>query len=136
MVAQGLLVRSTKLALAIAPIAIAGYLLGLSWGPKGVAIGFSLAMALWAGPHVVLCVRGTVVSAKDIAVRIARPLLASGVSIIPAWGVAHMLPAGEFHFLRLALGTGVLGVAYVLVLLYGLGQKPLYMEIFRGLRSH
>jgi PST family polysaccharide transporter len=135
MVAQGLLVRSAKLALAIAPVAITGYLAGISWGPKGVAIGFSSAMALWAGPHVVLCVRGTVVSAKDIALRTGGPLLAAAVAAGPAWGVAHTMPAAEAHLLRLALAGATFAAVYALVLLYGLGQRSLYVEIWRGLRS-
>jgi hypothetical protein len=36
---------------------------------------------------------------------------------------------------RLVVGVGAFGVAYLGMLLYGLGQKDFYLEIVRGLRG-
>jgi hypothetical protein len=62
-------------------------------------------------------------------------LLAAAVAAGPAWGVAHTMPAAEAHLLRLALAGATFAAVYALVLLYGLGQRSLYVEIWRGLRS-
>jgi len=50
--------RSLRIAPVIAPLAIAGYAIGLPYGPKGVAIGYSAAMTLWIGPHIFWCIQG------------------------------------------------------------------------------
>ena len=74
----GLVARSLKIALVFAPIMITGYVIGLPYGPKGVAFAYSAVMTLWVIPFILWCVHGTVVSLRDILLTVSRPL-ASGI---------------------------------------------------------
>ena len=62
----GLVARSLRIALVFAPIMITGYVIGLPYGPKGVAFGYSTVMILWANPHILWCVHGGAISFRDI----------------------------------------------------------------------
>src|SRR5271170_5803167 len=133
--ALGRVQRSLKIALVIAPLVITGYLIGLPYGPKGVALGYSAAMSLWVLPNIVWCVRDTAISVKDILLVIRRPLLAGGVAGAACLAL-QLAFGGLLHPLaRLVVGVGAFGVAYLGMLLYGLGQKDFYLEIVRGLRG-
>ncbi|MFZ3215824.1 MAG: lipopolysaccharide biosynthesis protein [Candidatus Acidiferrales bacterium] len=133
--ALGRVDRSLKIALVIAPLVISGYLIGLPFGPKGVALGYSAAMSLWVLPNIVWCVHGTAISVKDILLVIRRPLLAGCVA--GAFCLAMQLSfGGLLHALaRLVLGVAAFGVVYLGMLLYGLGQKDFYLDVIRGLRG-
>jgi O-antigen/teichoic acid export membrane protein len=133
--ALGRVERSLKIALVIAPLVITGYLIGLPFGPKGVALGYSAAMSLWVLPNIVWCVHGTAISVKDILLVIRRPVLAGGVAGAACLAL-QLSFGGLLHPLaRLVVGVGAFGVAYLGMLLYGLGQKDFYLEIVRGLRG-
>lgn len=125
----GLVGRSLKIALVIAPLVIMGYLLGLPHGPKGVALGYSAAMTLWVVPHILWCIHGTAISFRDIIAAVGRPLLsgllAGGLALgVHAFFVHSLLPLP-----RLMLSVTVLTCAYLGMLLYVMGQKPFYMDI-------
>ena len=66
------------MALVFAPLMIAGYVMGLPYGPKGVAFAYSAVMTLWVIPLIVWCVHGTAISFRDILLTVSRPL-ASGI---------------------------------------------------------
>jgi PST family polysaccharide transporter len=40
------------MALVITPLMIAGYFIGLPYGPRGVALGYSALMTLWVIPAI------------------------------------------------------------------------------------
>jgi O-antigen/teichoic acid export membrane protein len=127
--------RSLKIALVIAPLVITGYLLGLPYGPKGVALGYSAAMTLWLVPHIAWSVRGTPISFRDIIVTAARPLVASIVAAAIALGMrlwcGHLLSPLP----RLLLEASVLLLAYFGILLYVMGEKAFYWSLLKGLRG-
>jgi O-antigen/teichoic acid export membrane protein len=58
----GLHGRSLRISLVIAPLVIAACLIGLPYGPNGIAFAFSAAMTLWLVPHVVWCLHNTMIS--------------------------------------------------------------------------
>ena len=76
----GLQVRSLKIALVIAPLVITAYILGLPYGPSGVAFAYSAAMTLWVVPHIVWCLHGTMISPWDLFLAAGRPFLAGIVA--------------------------------------------------------
>jgi PST family polysaccharide transporter len=131
----GLVVRSLKIALVFAPVMIAGYVIGLPHGPKGVAFAYSAVMALWVIPHVVLCIHGTVVTLRDIVLAVSRPL-ASGV-LAGGLAFAVQITYGQLWspLLRLVIESIVLLVAYLGILLFVTGQKSLYLDLLRGLKA-
>ena len=135
MVATNLLVRSFKLGLVIAPVAIAGYVIGLPWGPKGVAIGFSSAMALWVLPHILWSIHGTGVTLRDVGLAVGRPLASALAATLVAGIVAFGLLPSVSPLLRLTVGVGVLTAVYLVVLLFAMGQRALYVEVLRGIRA-
>ena len=59
----GLEARSLKIALVFAPFMITSYIIGLPYGPKGVAFAYSAVLTLWLIPRALWCLHGTVISA-------------------------------------------------------------------------
>ena len=130
----GLVGRSLKVAFVIAPLVITGYVIGLPHGPKGVALAYSTAMLLWVVPHIAWCVHGTVISLKDIALAVSKPL----VSTVVASSIAFLVVAAFGDSLpslgRLILGTSVLLSFYLAMLFYVMKQKAFYLDVVRGMR--
>ena len=129
----GMVGRSLKIALVIAPLVISAYLVGLPYGAKGVALAYSVAMTVWVIPHVMWCVHGTAISFRDIVVTVSRPLV-SGIAAAVVALVAQLLYTHALSPLpRLAIGSLVLVSVYVGMLLYVMGQKSFYLDLFKGL---
>jgi O-antigen/teichoic acid export membrane protein len=130
----GMVGRNLKVVLVLAPLVITGYAIGLPYGPKGVALGYSTVMTLWAIPHIAWCVHGTVVSLRDILVTASRPFASGIVAAALAFGVQFF--CGQwFPLPRLLLGTAVLLVTYVGMLFYVMGQKAVYWNLFQAMRK-
>jgi PST family polysaccharide transporter len=134
LLALGRVGRSLKIALVIAPLVITGYALGLPYGPRGVALGYSAAMILWIVPHIVWCVRDTAISVADIFRVLSRPLLSGIVAAVLSFALQFY--CGHFFspLLRLALGGLVFAIIYFAMLLYVMGQKAFYLDLIRGLK--
>jgi PST family polysaccharide transporter len=131
----GMVGRSLKIALVLAPLVIAGYLGGLPYGPKGVALGYSIVMALWVVPHIVWCVRGTAVSVRDIVLTVSRPLLSGIVAAVAAFGVYWFSLPLLSTLPRLVLEVSILVIVYTAMLFYAMGQKRFYLDVLSGFRK-
>jgi PST family polysaccharide transporter len=131
----GLVARGLKIAVVFAPLIIVGYVLGLPYGPKGVAFAYSAVMMLWVIPHIAWCVHGTAISIRDILLEVSRPLTSGILAGALAFGVR--LACGQFFSTipRLILECAVLLVAYLGMLLFVAGQKSLYLDLFKGLKG-
>jgi O-antigen/teichoic acid export membrane protein len=132
--ALGLVGRNLKIALVFAPIMITGCIIGLRYGPQGVAFAYSAVMMLWVIPHILWCIHGTVISFRDILVAVSRPL--ASVALAGAVAVGVRLMCGPFlpPLPRLLLETSVLLIMFYGALLSAGEQKSLYLDLFRGLR--
>jgi O-antigen/teichoic acid export membrane protein len=130
----GMVGRSLKVALVLAPLVISGYLMGLPYGPNGVAFAYSATMMLWVVPHIAWCIHGTVVSLRDVMVTLSRPLfsgLAAGVlPFALQFFYSRLLPPLP----RLVLGVSLFLGIYLMMLLVVMGQKTLYLELLRGFK--
>jgi PST family polysaccharide transporter len=130
MTSTGLQGRSLRIALVIAPLVFTAYLIGLPYGPTGVALSFSVTMTLWLVPHVLWCVHGTVVSARDLAIAVSRPLLsgivAAGLTLGSQFALAQVQPPQA----RLAAGGLVMLATYAFMLLFVMGQWKFYLDLF------
>lgn len=131
----GLQVRSLKIALVIAPLVGAAYLIGLPYGPTGVAFAYSSAMVLWLIPHVLWCLHGTVISPRDILFAAGRPLLAGAAAAAVAFGAQLFLGGSESHLLRLLFGGCTIVATYVWMLLFLMGQKTVYFDLLKELQG-
>jgi PST family polysaccharide transporter len=131
----GLVGRGLKIALVLGPLMIVSYLLGLSFGPKGVAFAYSAIMTLWMVPGILWCINGTVISFGDIVSTVSRPLF----SAIPAAGLGYLviLLFGEkmSPLVRLITANAVLFLTYFSVLLFAAGQKRFYVDLLRGMMA-
>jgi PST family polysaccharide transporter len=128
--------RSLALALVVTPLVISGYLIGLPYGPNGVALGYSAAMTAWAVPHICWCIRGTVISFRDIGRSASKPFLSGIIAAVLTFGLQSAYGPLFGPFLRLALGGTAFSGAYLGILLWGMGQKALYLDLVRGLRQN
>jgi len=130
----GMVGRGLKIALVFAPLIIAGYVVGLPYGPNGVAFAYSVVMMLWVIPHIAWCIHGTVISFRDILLAVSRPVASS----IFAGGLALGVRLVYGHLLspvpRLVLESTVLLVTFFGMLFFFGGQKSLYLDLFRGLK--
>ncbi|MGA8432437.1 MAG: lipopolysaccharide biosynthesis protein [Candidatus Sulfotelmatobacter sp.] len=133
--AMGKVGRSLKIALVIAPLVIAGYVIGLPYGPTGVALGYSAAMAVWILPHIAWCVHGTPISFWDVLQTLSRPLLsglaASALPLLIESSYGQLLSP----LFRLIAGVALFLGVYAVMLLYAMGQKAFYWNLVRGLRA-
>ena len=131
----GLVARGMRAAPVVAVVMIAGYVVGLPYGPQGVALAYSAAMTLWVIPHILWCVHGTPVSFSDVLTTIAPPLasgvLAGGFAVVARWACGAAFPV----WLRLLIESGVLFGAFYALLLFVAGQKSLYLDVLRGAKG-
>jgi O-antigen/teichoic acid export membrane protein len=131
--AIGLVKRNLKIGLVVAPVMIIGYIVGLPYGPKGVACAYSTVMLLWALPVIAWAVHGTAISFRDVLWASSHPLASS----IAAGGLAFGVRAAYGQYLpplpRLVLESTVLLVAFFGLLLFVAGQKAFYLELLKGL---
>lgn len=130
----GLVERSLKMGLVIAPLMILSYVVALPYGPRGVAFAYSTVMMLWVLPAIAWTVHGTVISFRDMLLTVSRPLASSLVAGAFAFGVQRFCVQLSPLF-RLTLESAVLLITFVGMLLFVTGQKVLYLDLLRGLRG-
>jgi PST family polysaccharide transporter len=133
--ALGMVARGLKIALVFAPVMIAGYILGLPYGPRGVAFAYSAVMVLWLIPFIFWCVHGTGITFRDVLLTVSRPLASGIVAGVVAFGVRFAYGQFLLPLPRLILESVILLVTYLGILLFVTGQKSLYLDILRGLKS-
>jgi PST family polysaccharide transporter len=130
----GLQGRSLKLALVIAPVVMTAYIIGLPYGPRGVALAYSTAMTLWVVPHIFWCLHGTVISPRELFLAISRPFISGAVAGVVAFGVQLYFSTSMDPLPRLLLGGSAMLVVYLWMLLAVLGQWEIYFDLWRELR--
>jgi PST family polysaccharide transporter len=110
---------------------ILGYVVGLPYGPNGVATGFSVAMLLLAVPVIYLATRGTSITTLDALKVVTRPLLSILIgagATMAAWSLIQYISP---PLLRLVVANSVLFGVYAIVLLFVMGQKAVYFGLLR-----
>ena len=125
----GLVARSLRIALVFAPIIITGYLIGLPYGPKGVAFAYSAVMTMWAIPHILWCVHGTPISLWDVLLAVSRPLASGILAGALAFGVRLICGELVSPLPRLVLESTILFITFFAALLFVVGQKSLYLDL-------
>jgi PST family polysaccharide transporter len=133
--ALGKVGRSLKIASVLVPVVITGYVAGLPYGPKGVALGYSAAMTLWVFPHIVWCLRGTGILLRDIWLTVSRPLLSGLVAAVVALCVQNLYGGRLSPPFGLLLGSTILLGTYLGMLLYVMKQKAFYWNLLQALRT-
>ena len=132
LISSGRTRRSLHIALLIAPVTIAGALLGVRFGPRGVALGLSTMMTILVVPVIVWARAGTTMTGRHIWEAIRCPLLAGAVAATVSIAVRLGLGTTASTLAHVALGSILIYVVYFFVLLVTLKQADLY----RGLVRH
>lgn len=128
--------RALFITAATTPLVIAGIVLGLSYGPKGVALGYSSAMVLLVFPIIAWSKYGTGITWADLWGATRQPLLAGLLASTIGLFVKIMLNNMLAPIPYLLVGLGLVLGVYGWVLLIAMGQKKLYVDLltqaFRG----
>lgn len=130
----GMVGRGLKIALVFTPLIIAGYVIGLPYGPTGVAFAYSAVMMLWVIPHIAWCIHGTGISFRDILLAVSPPIASSTIGGGLALAVRLVYGHSLSPVPRLALESTVLLVTFFGMLFLVGGQKSLYVDLLRGLK--
>ncbi len=127
-------VRSLKLALVLAVLVPAGCLIGLPYGPQGVAAGYSAAMILWLVPHVIWSLRETPISPLDLLKASGRPLISASVAVALAYAVRAYFGGLQTPLAQLALAGSVMMASYSSLMVLAMG-KDFYLDLARAMRT-
>jgi len=119
------------IALVVAPAVMLGYVGGLRHGPYGVALGYSLAMVLLTVPVIAWAKRGTLITHLDVlrAMRLTFFAIAAGAAVTLAAG--SFLDLLKPALFRLSAKSLILFGIYLLVLLFVMKQKAVYVNLLR-----
>ena len=128
----GLVQRGLRIALVLAPVMITGYVLGLPYGPKGVALGYSCVMLICILPLIAWAVHGTAISFQDILRTASKPLLSGLIAATVALGLQAAYGSLLLPLPKLVAGTAIMMAVYAVMLLYVMGQNRFYLDIIRG----
>jgi len=130
----GFVGRGIKAAPVVTALVITSYVLGLPYGPIGVAFAYSAVLILWVVPHILWCVHGTAISFRDIVREVSGPLVAGILAGVVAFGVRLTFGQLISPWYRLLLECGVLFFTFYGLLLFVVGQKSLYLDVLKGLK--
>jgi O-antigen/teichoic acid export membrane protein len=125
--------RALKMGLVIAPLLILAYVMGLPYGPKGVAVAYSATMLLWVVPVIVWSVHGTIISFWDVLIAMSRPLVSSIVAAALGFAVRFVCGQSLTPLPRLVLENVVLFATFLGMLLFVTGQGSFYLGLLREL---
>ncbi|TIW71769.1 MAG: hypothetical protein E5V58_17930 [Mesorhizobium sp.] len=134
LIATGKQKRSLYMAFAIAPLVIVSYCIGISFGPEGVAMSYSIALVLWLYPHLIWSLHRTPISVGDLLRAIVRPWMSGMVASAGALALQHYLGSEVSALARLLSGGVVLTGIYGFVLLFIFGQLNLFQDVLQSFR--
>lgn len=134
LISLGMPGRSLKIALVLAPLVIIATVLGLVYGPSGVALGYSAAMMLWVIPCLAWCLHGTIIPLRDLLSAAGRPFISAIVAAAVTCFAQFIYGPALAPFPRLMLGGAIMGFIYAWILLWVMGQKELYLSVLKGLK--
>ena len=90
------------------------FVIGLNWGPLGVALAFSIAVCLLRGPEIIYCFRGTPLVIGDVLTAVWRPALAGALAAGVVITLDVTVLADTPPMLAFAIEVGVFAVMYLL----------------------
>ena len=131
LMSTGRVVRSLKMSLVIAPLVITAILLGLNYGPNGVALSYSVVMTLLTVPMIIWAVHGTGITFADIMRAIKPPALAGLFAAVAGLVFKTALEGELSPILILILGLALVLGLYAWILLMVMGQKDFFADLTR-----
>jgi len=129
--ALGLAEKNLRVTLVSTPLILIGTMIGLSYGPSGVALAYSAVMVLKFVPIMAWALMGTGIHLKDIFMGTMGPI----VSSIIAGAVCCFIEVNYLQYypllLRLALIMFLFFVIYALVLLRSRSYRAVLIEVLQ-----
>jgi len=133
LMSNGMQQRSLSLALVLAPLCIASYVVGLPYGSTGVALAYSATLMLWLVPHMIWALKGTGISPGELFLTMWPPLGSAVIAAVAAYAVQNLLVHFGSAIARLALAGSVMSVVYIVTLLVVMGQRAFYFGLLSQL---
>ena len=125
--------RALSMSAATTPLVIVGIVLGLSHGPEGVALGYSLALTLLVIPIAAWSKHGTGITWADLWGATKPPFL-SGLLAGAAGLVVNLTLGGRLApILHLMVGLAVVLGVYAWALVIVMRQKQMFMDVLSQL---
>jgi O-antigen/teichoic acid export membrane protein len=125
--------RALSISTATTPLVIVGIVLGLSHGPRGVALGYSSALMLLLIPIAALSKRGTGITWADLWEATKPPFLSGLLAGAAGLFVKLTLDGRLAPILCLMVGLAVVLGVYAWALLIFMRQKHIYMDLLSQL---
>lgn len=133
LIAAGLTRRYRQLGLITAPIIVAAFAIGLPYGPEGVAVSYSTAMALLFLPTWAWAVRGTGVSLRDVGSVLWGPAVAGFAAFLAAAGTRRLAELSMPPAAAALLSAVLFSLVYAFVLLYAFGKWRFFVGLLEDL---
>jgi polysaccharide transporter, PST family len=115
-------------------VMIAGALIGLMWGARGIAWAWTLSLYLLLVPCLLAAFRGTALRLAATLLIIARPLTAAGLAALATTILREPL-AHQPIVNRLLVNSAMFAMTYAALACTVFGQWPLVREVLRALRN-
>lgn len=131
----GLQRRSLMIAVVLAPLVCVSYLIGIPYGPTGVAFSYSTVMILWIVPHILWCTYDTPVRFMDVVNAMARPLIAGAVAALASFAALKLVADIDSSIVHILVVGTVMATIYTFALAIVLGQKDFYVDLLRTFRG-
>jgi PST family polysaccharide transporter len=120
-------------------VTIGGFLIGLRWGPVGVAAGFSIVRCALRVPVMRYALHGSPVTLGDVFGVVWRPMIASAMAAIPLYVADARVWQGLAAPVRLLTGLTTFGLLYlaIYVLLLPGGREEIWSlrHVYQDLRG-
>ncbi len=114
-------------------IIVAFLIVGLPYGPEGVAAGYAVAMLLWLYPCMSLAVRGTALRTADIFRTAFEPLAASVPGVLWILSVKYTCAGAVPLWAWLPLALAGMGALYAFMLVRVLKKSDLLLAVVKRL---
>ncbi len=132
-VSRGMGRRYLRLGLLNTLCSVIGFLVGLPWGPVGVAVGYAIVTYVTAYPILVYAFRDTPVKVSDFMQSIFRPAISSISTAGLCFAITMLLPPIPDLVLVIVIGTLFLP-AYFTILYFLPGGRGEVLYVWRLIR--
>ena len=116
-------------------VTVVALLIGVPWGPMGVAIGFTAAVVLLTYPSVVYCLRTAPLTPADFFGAAARPAAASFLASAVTFAAARLALTGIGLAFAFTIEVALFGGVYVLAWILLPGGRAAAVDVKRALRD-